>query len=211
MTAGKGIVHAEMPKSHTEASIGFQLWINLSKEKKLNPAKYQEMAKEQIPVHQEEGIRVVVISGSYKETVADIQPESTAHYYDVHLAPGKKFDISIPQDWNGLIYPYKGEALGVNGEFVGPDQVVQLLGNGDELDILNTSVGEAKFILIFGKPLNQPIAKYGPFVMNDQKQIQQAFEDYQGGKNGFENAKTWKSQIRKLSQSFHDDSSDEDL
>lgn len=106
MTAGKGIVHAEMPSSHHEASIGFQLWINLPKDKKLSEPNYQEFDKDDMPVYNEEGIRVVVISGSYKGVDAKINPASTAHFFDVHLEPGKRFDIDIPLGWNGLVYPY---------------------------------------------------------------------------------------------------------
>jgi redox-sensitive bicupin YhaK (pirin superfamily) len=116
MTAGKGIVHAEMPASHHEDSIGFQLWINLPKEKKLNAPKYQEFLKGQLPVYEEEGIRVIVIAGQYKGVEALIQPESTAHYYDVHLSPEKSFDIDIPEGWNGLVYPYVGTSLNVNNQ-----------------------------------------------------------------------------------------------
>lgn len=108
MTAGKGIVHAEMPASHHEDSIGFQLWINLPKSKKLTNPQYQEFKKEEIPVYhnEEEGVTVVVIAGQYKGVDAVIKPQSTTEYYDVHLEPGKRLTLDIPLGWNGLVYPY---------------------------------------------------------------------------------------------------------
>lgn len=204
MTAGKGIVHAEMPASHDEDSIGFQLWINLPKEKKLNPPKYQEYKKDEMPLYEEEGVRVVVIAGEYKGVEAHIKPESTAHFYDVHLAPGKEFDIAIPEGWNGLVYPYKGTSLSVNESKVEENQVVQFLGNGDKLDIINSSDTQVSFIMIAGQPLKEPVAKYGPFVMSNNKELGEAFEDFQQGKNGFENSQNWSSKIRKLSMSSAD-------
>lgn len=203
MTAGKGIVHAEMPASHHEDSIGFQLWINLPKSKKLTNPQYQEFKKEEIPVYhsQEEGVTVVVIAGEYKGVQAVIQPQSTTEYYDVHLEPGKRLMLPIPAGWNGLVYPYQGNEFFINLQKVLENQAVQFIGNGDQLDIVNNGSSPAKFIVISGKPLQEPVAKYGPFVMSTNDELEEAFEDYQDGKNGFENSRTWKSQIRKLSTS----------
>ena len=116
MTAGKGIVHAEMPASHHEDSIGFQLWINLPKSKKLTDPQYQEFKKEDIPVYrsEEEGVTVVVIAGEYKGVKAVITPQSTTEYYDVHLEAGKSLSLNVSVGWNGLIYPYQGKDFFVN-------------------------------------------------------------------------------------------------
>lgn len=204
MTAGKGIVHAEMPASHHEDSLGFQLWVNLPQSKKLNDPQYQEFKKEEIPVYHnaEEGVKVVVIAGKYQGVEGIIKPQSTTEYYDVHLEPGKRLSyLQVPNGWNGLIYPYEGNEIYVNLHKVLDNQAVQIIGNGDHLDIVNQSSLTAKFIVIFGKPLNEPVAKHGPFVMSTNEELEEAFEDYHEEKNGFENAGNWKSQIRKLSTS----------
>lgn len=204
MTAGKGIVHAEMPASKDEDSIGFQLWINLPKEKKLCDPKYQEFKKEEIPKYTEDGISVTVISGQYKGVEGRITPESVAHFYDVSLDEGREMELEVGEDWNGLIYPFKGANLRVNDEKLGVNVVAVFEGNGDTLKFRNESDSPVSFIVIMGLPLKQEVAKYGPFVMSEKKELYQAFEDFEQGKNGFENSRTWKSKIRKLSQDSMD-------
>lgn len=199
MTAGKGIVHAEMPGSKTEDSIGFQLWINLPKEKKMAPAKYQDYPKEQIPNFVDENHRVVVIAGKYRNVESLIKPESTAHYYDVHLKPSANFEQEIPEDWNGMIYAYTETPFEVDGQEVKVNHACVFKGQNRAIIVRNLSATqEGKFIIIYGRPLKEPISKYGPFVMNTQSEIHKTFEDYQEAKNGFENADVWGSEIQHL-------------
>ena len=203
MTAGKGIVHAEMPASKTENSIGFQLWINLPQEKKLIDPKYQEFKAAQLPFYEDEEMKVIVISGSYKGIDGKITPESTAHFYDVHLKAGKTFRLEIPDGWNGLVYSYEASGrVRVNQRALEVDQVAVFKGraSGSVLELKNESNGFLKFIVVLGKPLEEPVAKYGPFVMSTREELYEAFEDYQEAKNGFENSTSWSSKIRKLGQ-----------
>lgn len=199
MTAGKGIVHAEMPGSKTEDSIGFQLWINLPKTKKMIPAKYQDYPKEKIPRYTDESKTVVIVAGEYQNIHSIIKPESTAHYYDVHLKAGATFEQKIPAGWNGMVYTYTESPFLVDGKEVKTSSACVLKGTGGTLVVKNTSVNqEGKFILLYGEPLNEPLAKYGPFVMNSQDEIQTTFKDYQSATNGFENANVWDSEIQHL-------------
>lgn len=200
MTAGRGIVHAEMPASKEEDSIGFQLWINLPKEKKMCQPNYQEFKKEEIPKFEEDGMRIVVISGDYEGVKGRISPQSNANFYDVWLEPGKDMELEVPEGWNGLVYPFKGGSLRVNDGVLGVNSAAVFYGNGEVLKIKNQGEEAVSFIVILGEPLNEPVAKYGPFVMSEKEELYQAFEDFQEGKNGFEESKTWKSKIRKLSE-----------
>ena len=198
MTAGSGVVHAEMPASKEEFSIGFQLWINLPSAKKMIGAKYQEHKKENIPVYQDSSMKVVVISGKYKDVESVIKPESESHFYDIHLEANSTFEHTVPLGWNALVFPYSSLPLSVNNKTIEPEHAVVLKGQQESFKVFNGSTSLAKFIVLFGKPLNEPIAKHGPFVMNTHDQIQKTFADYQQGKNGFENAGTWESKIQEL-------------
>lgn len=199
MTAGRGIVHAEMPSSHTEDSIGFQLWINLPKEKKMMEPRYQEYTKGQLPVFENENMKVVVIAGEYNGIKAKVSPESTAHFYDVHLKGSQPFEHTIPDGWNALVYPYTDNPFAIQNTAVQPHHACVMKGEGKSFKVQNSSPSAiSKFIIIYGKPLGEPIAKYGPFVMNTQNEIKNTFSDYQQGKNGFEGADTWESHVKDL-------------
>lgn len=200
MTAGKGILHAEMPSSFDEYSLGFQLWINLPKEKKLMDPRYQEYTKEQLKSYKDDLIKVIVIAGEYKGVSSQIKPESTTHFYDVILQPKSTFEHLIPEGWNALVYPYTDSPFSINDQKIESHHACVLKGSGSETFKVSNSCDEkqAKFIIIYGKPLNEPISKYGPFVMNTQSEIQQTFNDFKQGKNGFENADIWESEVRHL-------------
>ena len=199
MTAGRGIVHSEVPSSDVIDSWGFQVWINLPSHKKLMAPKYQDMKKEEIPNVVDATKRVIVIAGEYKGVKSIIKPESTAHYYDVHLQPGAHFEQTIPEGWNGMVYAYTETPLKVENTDVAINQACVFKGNGGILSVTNSDeTKESKFIIIYGQPLNEPVAWRGPFVMNTQEQLSQAISDYRNAKNGFENAKSWKSKNSEL-------------
>jgi len=201
MTAGKGIVHSEMPGSATEDCCGFQLWINLTKEKKMMDPRYQEYTKEQLPVYEDQTKKVVVIAGEYNGVKAIIKPESVTHYYDVHLKGNATFEHVIPNGWNALIYPYTDLPFAVQNSKVESHSACVMLGTGQPFKVLNLSqTEEAKFIIIFGQPLNEPIARYGPFVMNTQNEINETFKDFQQARNGFEGANAWESKNQYIGQ-----------
>ena len=178
MTAGKGIVHAEMPGSYNETSKGFQLWINLPSSKKMVDPRYQEHLKKDLPVFTEDGVKVIVVAGQYKGTLGKISPESTACFYDIHLQPGAEYSQKVFDGWQGLIFPYKGDDCTVNNEHVERDNVAVFKGNGENITIKNTGDLEMKFIMLYGKPIREPVAKHGPFVMNTEEEIYNTFEDY---------------------------------
>lgn len=202
MTAGRGIVHAEMPGSYEEESLGFQLWVNLPQNKKMIQPHYQELKKEELPLYKDEKLEVVVISGKYKDVLGKVIPDSTSNFYDIHLDTGAIFKQRIPQGWKGLIYPYFTDKIQINDKILEKDEVAVLIG-GDDVVVKNISQSEkVNFILIYGKPMDEPITKHGPFVMNTQEEIFQTFEDYQMAKNGFEKRLNWRSKISKLNQSF---------
>ena len=199
MSAGRGIVHAEMPGSFEQDSIGFQLWINLPKEKKMMEPRYQEYTKDKLPVYQDDKVKVVVIAGKFKGVASLIKPESVAHFYDVHLQPQSSFEHLIPNGWNALVYPYTESPFSVNGQKLEAHTACVLKGNGQSFTVTNSgSNAVAKFIVLFGKPLGEPISKYGPFVMNTEAEIRKTFEDYNFGQNGFEQADIWESEVKNL-------------
>ena len=202
MTAGKGIVHAEMPESKETDSVGFQLWINLRSTQKMIEPKYQEIKKALIPVIQKEQASIKVICGNIFGTSGPITPNTPVEYLDVFLALGGRLQKSINIGWNSFIYLYEGQLL-VNGNIV-ENQSAVFFANGPEeafVDFEAKSSG-AKFLWLSGLPLKEPIVQYGPFVMNTQDQIDQTLEDYHSAKNGFEEVKNWSSGIRKLSENY---------
>lgn len=201
MTAGKGIVHAEMPASDTEESIGFQLWINLEKDKKFCDPAYQEFKGETIPIVEKDGVEIKLISGEAFGTKGPIFARTPAFYMDITIKKNSKLSQNIPADWNAMCYVYEGEG------YFGADQekgiennaIVLKKNNGDTLEV-TTKDKELKFILLAGQPLNEKIVQYGPFVLENEEDLYKTFEDYDLGKNGFEGAKKWKSEIRKLAK-----------
>ena len=109
MTAGRGIVHSEIPASFEQHSLGFQLWINLKKENKMNPPAYQEFTRDKLQVYHEDKLDVKVIAGKWKGHEGPIVCRTPSYYFDVHVHAGGKFDIPISGLWNSIIFPYEGE------------------------------------------------------------------------------------------------------
>jgi len=200
MTAGRGIVHAEMPGSADEDSIGLQLWINLPHDKKMMAPRYQDIGPKQLPFFEDDKKKVIVIAGEYHDVKSKLSPESVAHYYDVHLQGGSSFEHVIPDGWNALVYPYTDLPFSVQDTPVPAHSACVLIGEGKMFKVHNSSPDQVnKFIVIYGKPLNELVAIHGTMVMNTDAEIKQAFEDYQEGKNGFEGADKWTSKLRDLS------------
>lgn len=200
MTAGKGVVHAEMPGSSEELSIGFQLWINLQAKHKMCEPQYQEFRKDLIPEAKQKGVLVKVIAGEAYGVKGPIYTRTPAFYMDVQVEPDSQFDIDIPLKWNGLAFVYEGE-----GEFCGKaakkhQSVLLDLKDPEQRLQVKTGKGACKFMLMAGEPIDEPIVQHGPFVMNSEEEIRQTFRDYQEGKNGFEGVHQWQSKIRELSK-----------
>lgn len=187
MTAGRGIVHSEMPEQEEGLLEGFQLWVNLPAENKMDPPAYQEHAAAQIPPERREGdVQVRVISGATALGTHGpvVQPLTEPLYLDVELPPGTRFRESLPAIHNSFAYVICGtlEAGDADGQPVrfGRDDLA-VLSYGDEVALLSGDQG-ARFLLLAGKPLNEPVARGGPFVMNTKAEIRQAYADYESGK-----------------------------
>jgi redox-sensitive bicupin YhaK (pirin superfamily) len=187
MTAGKGIVHSEMPEQEHGMLEGFQLWINLPASHKMNDAAYQEYPAEHIPVeYRGSGIEVRVITGVTSQGTRGpvTQPVTDPLYLDVHVPAGQEFIEVLPAQHNAFLYVIHGPVVTMNED----NQAVQLAR--DNLGVLSTGAAvrlqagkqAARFLLVAGKPLMEPVARGGPFVMNTRAEVQQAFEDYQHGK-----------------------------
>lgn len=185
MTAARGLVHSEMPEQSNGLMSGFQLWINLPSSKKMSAPSYKDIPAKDIPVVTlSDGVIVKVIAGSVGETKGVIQKEETEPLYvDVHLKAGKSYFFEIPSSHNAFLYVQKGSVLAGQTPKEITERHMAILTNGAELDgVLVQAKTDAHFLLIAGKPLNESIAQWGPFVMNTEAEIHQAVNDYRAGK-----------------------------
>jgi len=186
MTAGRGIVHSEMPEQEDGLMWGFQLWVNLPAADKMSAPRYQDIAPERIPVVDAgDGVRVRVLAGHFGETAGPVSGIAVEPLYlDIELAAGARSVAAVPAGHNAFAYVYAGAAE------IGPADAARRIERGElallerEGDALLIAAGSepTRLILVAGKPLNEPVAKYGPFVMNTQQQIAEAIRDYQSGK-----------------------------
>mgnify|MGYP001546114041 FL=1 len=180
MTAGRGIVHSEMPEQENGLLMGFQLWVNLPATHKMTEPGYQEYPEEQLPVEQRSnGTRIRVIAGQTDAgTVGPVEnPHVRPIYMDVTLPADESFAQALPGDDNAFVYVISGELLvGEAGEML-PARTLGILGSG-ERTIFRATGDDVRFLLVSGKPLNEPVARGGPFVMNTQQEVLQAFEDF---------------------------------
>ena len=188
MTAGRGIVHSEMPEQTNGLLWGFQLWINLPAAEKMTAPRYQEFNASQIPVEQRSpGNQVRVIAGQTSlGTRGPVYPGTTeVIYWDVVVASNDVFSEAIPTTHNSFILVYDGQ-IAVLSNHPEQKQIVEpgtlaVLGAGDRVQM--SAIGNGgKFLLIAGKPLNEPVAHGGPFVMNTRAEVLQAYQDYQAGR-----------------------------
>ena len=188
MTSGSGIMHEEMPQAQTGEMVGFQLWVNLPAELKMMAPRYQNIESNQIPViNREDGIKIRVIAGqvdNIRGPVAEIVAEPT--YLDVTIPPDSSFSHPVRRGHAAFTYVFEGTGnFGANNEeYENRNTISQprlvVFGDGDYISV-NTADQPVRFLLISGQPLNEPIARYGPFVMNTQAEIEQALEDLKNG------------------------------
>jgi redox-sensitive bicupin YhaK (pirin superfamily) len=187
MTAGSGVVHSEMPSEEIRRNggrvHGFQLWVNLPRRDKMMKPRYQELRAADIPTATSDDgkITVTVIAGQSLGTHATIDTRTPIIYLHVRLAAGARFTQTIPETYNAFAYVINGEAT--FGDRVARENDVPIFDrDGDEVTIA-TNTG-AELLLIAGVPLHEPVARYGPFVMNTPGEIRQAMLDYQSGRFG---------------------------
>ena len=182
MTAGRGIVHSEMPEQEEGLMRGFQLWVNLPAKDKMTAPQYQEFSADRIPeAKPADGVRVKVIAGRIGDVVGPVsQPATDPTYLDISLAPGKTFEHAVPSGHSVFAYVYEG-VVNIEGEDVVPKGDLLVFGPGEAIRV-TAGGAPVRLILVAGRPLKEPVARYGPFVMNTQAEIRQAFTDYQSGK-----------------------------
>ena len=181
MTAGKGIIHSELPtkKMLDEGGLlhGFQIWVNLpAKDKMMNP-RYQDITSDQSPTVEKDGVWVRVIAGECLGIESSIDTVIPITYVHVKMEPGASLEKNLDKELNGMVYVFKGE-VSVEGKPV-KDGSLALLSVGSQVKI--ESKEESEFLILAGPELNEPIARYGPFVMNTREEILQAIDDYQRG------------------------------
>lgn len=199
MTAGKGIVHAEMPGSRTEDSVGFQLWLNLAKKDKMIEPQYQEFRKAEIPYVKQDGLEARVISGEVLNVKGVIVARTPTHYVDFNLLAKKKYSHDIFAGWSAFIYIYSGSVKVNNTHYYNDTAVFFVTENQDTSVEFEAGDSGVEFIWVSGKPIGEQVVQYGPFVMNSKHEIETTFQDYQRGENGFEASKHWQSEIQNLS------------
>ncbi|QHB72302.1 pirin family protein [Stenotrophomonas rhizophila] len=185
MTAGRGLVHSEMPEQESGQMRGFQLWVNLPARDKMTDPKYQEFAPERIPVTAPgDGVQVKVIAGQVGEVSGPIvQPATDPVYLDITLAANARWEYTLPEGHNAFAYVFEGGLTVGQGEDARPvaRQELAVLGGGQLLQLQAGAEG-ARLILVAGRPLREPVMRHGPFVMNTRQELMQAFVDFQEGR-----------------------------
>lgn len=183
MTAGRGVIHSEIPQQQDGVMEGFQLWLNLPAQRKMAEPWYKDFASAAIPEYlTAENVTVRVIAGSSNGVDGVVARELTEPLYlDVHLPAGAVFSTALPATHNAFIYVYRG-AVKV-GDVRVDSKRMGILGNTPGADgVTLHAIEDARLILVAGKPLNEPIVQYGPFVMNTQEEIHQALDDFRSGR-----------------------------
>lgn len=185
MTAGRGLVHSEMPEQQAGRMRGFQLWVNLPARDKMGEPRYQEFAPDAIPVATPApGVVVKVIAGRVGDVTGPIaQPATEPTYLDIALDPGSAWEYVLPDGHNAFAYAFEGALTVGEGDDARPLEAQELavLGGGEALRLRAGAQG-ARLILVAGRPTREPVARYGPFVMNTREEVMQAFVDYQEGR-----------------------------
>lgn len=182
MTAGRGVIHSEMPEQADGRMEGFQLWLNLPAAQKMRAPWYRDIPAGDIPERTLPGGRVRVIAGQAADTSGAMQRDTTEPLFlDIVLEAGANFEQVLPPTHNAFVYVYRG-SLTIAGTAV-PRQRMAILANRADADgvVLEAGPEGARAILVAGAPLNEPIVQYGPFVMNSKEEIFQAVEDFRRG------------------------------
>ena len=185
MTAGRGLVHSEMPEQESGRMRGFQLWVNLPAREKMTAPKYQEFAPDCIPVAKPAaGVEVKVIAGRVGDVQGPIsQPATDPVYLDIALDAGKAWEYALPAGHNAFAYVFEGALTVGEGDEARPLDTHEMgvLGGGEVLQVRAGS-RPARVIVVAGRPLCEPVMRHGPFVMNTRQELMQAFVDFQEGR-----------------------------
>ncbi|MEW8658131.1 MAG: pirin family protein [Candidatus Thiodiazotropha endolucinida] len=181
MTAGRGVIHSEMPQQQDGLLSGFQLWVNLPAGEKMIDPRYQEFDRQAIPLEARgDGVEVRVVAGqTSRQTRGPVSELVTpALFYDITLPAGTRFEESLPETYNSFVYLIEG-TVSIDGIDLEVNSLA-VLDQGDSVEI--TAQEPSRLLLVAGQPLHEPIARRGPFVMNNEAELQQAFNDYQEGR-----------------------------
>ncbi len=185
MTAGRGLVHSEMPEQEAGRMRGFQLWVNLPAKEKMTDPRYQEFPPAELPVvTPAPGVTVKLIAGEVDGVRGPIsQPATEPLYLDIALEADAQWLHALPAGHNAFVYAFEGQVVLGSDDDARPlaAQEMAVLGGGDVLSLRAGAQG-ARLILVAGRPLREPVARHGPFVMNTRQEIMQAFVDYQEGR-----------------------------
>ncbi len=185
MTAGRGVIHSEIPQQQDGRMEGFQLWLNLAARDKMSAPWYRDFKADELPkVATPDGAAVTVIAGASHGLGGAVTRDVTAPLFlDVHFSAGGRFEQPLPAGHNAFVYVYRGEVT-IGGQTV-PAQRMAILANDAQADGVVIEAGEdARMLLIAGQPLGEPIAQHGPFVMNTQQEIAVAVVDFRAGRLG---------------------------
>ncbi|WP_313035139.1 pirin family protein [Massilia alkalitolerans] len=183
MTAGRGVIHSEMPEQDEGLMEGFQLWLNLPAKDKMMDPWYRDIPTEEVPrFTSDDGVTVQVIAGETHGVKGAVQREHTLPLYlDIEIPAGVSFEQPIPQGHNAFLYVYRGEAV-VEGKGVGKTRMAVLDNAAGADGVRIKAIEPTRLILLAGRPLNEPIAQHGPFVMNTTEELYQAFDDFRAGR-----------------------------
>jgi len=180
MKAASGVIHSEMPQQTNGLMRGFQLWINLPASEKMSDPAYQEFSSAAIPEVALADARVRVLAGEFNGTHGVINdPATDVCYLDVNLDAGARFSLPLETSHHAFVYVFEGSALLAGAALA--KHTLAVLGEGDAVEIVAGPAG-ARFILVAGRPIGEPVVQYGPFVMNSREEIEQAVADYRAGK-----------------------------
>lgn len=182
MTAGRGIMHEEMPQVRPEGIAGFQLWVNLPAKLKMTAPRYQDIRSNQIPeVIKENGARIRVIAGAIAGTSGPVTGIAADPIYaDVFVPPHASFTQLVSQGHSAFAYVFEGEArFADDGAMISSPQLV-VWGDGDQVSV-TTAEKPVRFLFVSGAPLREPVARYGPFVMNTKEEIEQTLRELRQG------------------------------
>jgi hypothetical protein len=188
MTAGRGIIHSEMPEQEEGRMAGFQLWVNLAAKDKMQPPAYRDVPPSGVPAYtRDDGVHVRVIAGQSEGVAGAVtRPTTEPIVLDLLLPPGTRFDAAIPAGHNAFVHVYGGGVVDVGGTAVESERMAILANDaqaeGVRLEVAATLAAPARVLLVAGRPLREPIAQYGPFVMNTAQELQQAVMDFQRGR-----------------------------
>lgn len=183
MTAGAGILHSEMPKQTDGRLWGFQLWVNLPSHLKMTPPRYQDIQSHQIPEVTGKGYKVRVLAGKFEQVEGAANSLTRVNYFDVHLDGGQRIQLDPDNGHHAVLFCYQGQikAQGEAGEQVTLEDGQAGVFQGDgAIDVYCRN--DSRFLVIAADPLNEPVARHGPFVMNTHDELVQAVEDYNAGK-----------------------------